>query len=81
MRFMRIVAVVLLMVSAAAAAKTLDMYVIDLLNTEGLTGFHDAVHFAAAASVDHHALAGGRNQQKRLPAFHIDDIHVERLGR
>jgi competence protein ComEC len=30
MRFMRIVAVVLLMVSAAAAAKTLDMYVIDV---------------------------------------------------
>ena len=56
-------------------------HIIDLLDAEGLAGFHDAVRLAAAASVDNHTLSGGRNQQERLPSFNIDDIHVERLGR
>ena len=62
-------------------------HIVDLLNTGGLAGFHDAVRIAAVTlgsrntGVDKHTLSGGRNQQRCLGSFNIDDIHVERLGR
>ena len=58
-------------------------HIVDLLHTDGLAGFKDAGRIAVArdTGVDNHSLARGRNKQRRLRPFQIDDIHVERLGR
>src|SRR5580704_17402831 len=61
-----------------------DQHVVDLVDFGVLCGGYDAVSIAPVvtwpARVDQQRLAGRRNKQCRLPAFHVHKVHFQLLG-
>ncbi len=59
--------------------------VVDLRQARALDRGRNAIGVAAVeagpSGVDEHRLAGGRHDQRRLSAFDVDDVDVERIGR